>query len=837
MPLRRTRIVFLIATLGLTLSGCAGIMRASFPEATLPAEIPLSGLSGEVKIRRDQLGIPLIEADSIDDMLLAQGFTAARDRLSQMLGMRLMAQGRLAEMIGEPALDIDRYMRAQNMRRTAQIAWDSASPQMKTYLQRYAAGVNAYLARNQLPVDVKLSGYRPEPWTPLDSLAVSELVNFALAQNLHEEIAFLRHAQALGVEKAAWLHPIYPDEPLPFDEAKKLAGLDLNAVNSELQQLLIANERITSMGLAPLAASNNWVVHKSRTKGGASLLANDTHLLLAQPSFWHYTQLRAPGFAAAGVAIAGLPGVMAGYNGHIAWGMTMVMADNQDIYLEQLKSVNGKLHYLYRDQWLPCEERSETFHIKGGKQVTETIYATRHGPLLNRALRNPPKTELNSPQLQLGYGIALQQATFEPDRSADEFLQLSMAHSVAEALPHLRQIRMIPLNMVVADRDNIAWQVTGRYPKRKHGLGLLPSPGWSGEYDWDGYLDPSQHPFVVNPEAGFFSTANNRKLPVEQSHAFSTSWYFPERGERADQLLAARNDHSVETAQAMQMDSHSLLADKFVAQLNQPATLQGLLAAIDKLPTDKQAAARETLATLRQFDGNLQPQSASAAVWGGFLTSFTLATFADELGPTDSQLWQAFLTSNDTSYGAIDDHLLGRADSPFWDNIRTSQQETRADIIAQALADTVALLEQKLGKDRQQWAWGKLHHYHWRTEGSKMARHLGAMDRFALGALDSFFNRGPFPAGGDHTTLNVSSYRIGEDFDTWLVPAMRVIVDFSRAEPMLAVNSSGQSGDPTSEHYADANQWWLDGRYQPFAFQPENLRKQYQLATRLLPAQ
>ena len=134
---------------------------------------------------------------------------------------------------------------------------------------------------------------------------------------------------------------------------------------------------------------------------------------------------------------------------------------------------------------------------------------------------------------------------YRPPESAvgDEFLQLSMAHSVAEALPHIRQIRQIPLNMVVADRDNIAWQVTGRYPRRKHGLGLLPSPGWSDEYDWDGYLDPGQHPFVLNPDAGFFSTANNRKLPVEQSHAFSTSWYFPERGERADQLLTARNDH------------------------------------------------------------------------------------------------------------------------------------------------------------------------------------------------------------------------------------------------------------------------------------------------------
>ncbi len=836
MSLRLLRIATLLAVTGTTLAGCGGIMRTAFKEQPLPATLVLDGLQAPASISRDSLGIPLVEAATMDDMLFAQGFTAARDRQGQMLGLRLMAQGRLAEMVGEAVLDIDRYMRAQDMRRSAQIAWDAASPEMQRYLQRYAAGVNAYLAHQAPPADIKLSGYTPEPWTPLDSLAVSELVNFALSQNLHEEIAFLRHAQALGVEKAAWLHPIYPDEPLPFDEAKKLAGVDLNAASAELQRLLVASERINSMGLAPLAASNNWVVHKSRTSGGASLLANDTHLLLSQPSFWHYAQLRAPGFAVAGVAIAGLPGVMAGYNGHLAWGMTMVMADNQDVYLEQLRSINGSLHYLYRNQWLPCTTRSETFRIRGGKAVTETFLATRHGVLLNRALQSPPKSDLNSPQLELAYGIALQKASFEPDRSADAFLDLSRSQSVAEALPHARQIRVTGLNLLLADRDNIAWQVTGRYPKRKQGLGLLPSPGWSGDYDWDGYLDPGQHPFVVNPEAGYFSTANNRKLPAEASHAFSAAWYFPERGERADQLLAARNDHSTATAQAMQLDRHSLLVGKFVANLNPPAALAALQAAIDKLPPARQATAREALAALRQFDGNLTPESAPAAIWGAFLTRFTLATFADELGPTDGQLWQAFLTSNDTSYGAIDDHLLGREGSPFWDDIRTPQRETRADVLAAALADSIALLENRLGNDRQQWAWGKLHTYTWQTEGSKLARHLGTADRWALSMLDGFFNRGPVAAGGDHTTLNVSSYRVGENFHTWLVPAMRVVVDFSRDEPMQAINSSGQSGNPASEHYADGNQWWLEGRYQPFPFRPEALRQHYRLSTRLMPA-
>lgn len=835
MSLRRTRLVCLIAAFGLTLSGCSGIMRTAFPEPPLPAEIPLGGLASEVKIRRDELGIPLIEAKNVDDLMFAQGFVAARDRLSQILGLRLMSQGRLAEMAGPAVLDIDRYMRTQNMRRTGLTAWDNASPQMRQYLQRYADGVNAYLARKEFPADIKLSGYQPEPWTPQDSLIASELVNFALAQNLHEEIAFLRHAQAVGTEKAAWLHPIYPDEPLPFAEVKKLAGLDLQAVSNELQQLKMTQVQMQSMGLTPLAASNNWVVHKSRTAGGSSLFANDTHLLLSQPSFWHYAQLRAPGLTMAGVSVAGMPGIVAGYNGHIAWGMTMVMTDNQDIFLEQLKHIDGKLHYLYQGQWLPCVERQESFKIKGGESVTETVYETRHGPLLNRSLANPPKTILGSNQISMKYGIALQQATYEPDRSADAFLNLSLANSVETALPYVKQIRMMGLNMVLADKDNIAWQVTGRHPLRKQGLGLQPSPGWSGEYDWQGFVDPAKHPFAINPPDGFISSANNRKLPASASHQFSTSWYFPERGERADQLLAARSQHDVKSMQAMQADQHSLFADKFVRLIQQPEQRTALQQAINRLPADKRGNAQEAFDILLQFDGNLQADSTPAAVWGAFLHSYAVDAFADELGPVDSETWHAFLSSNDASYGAINDHLLGREDSPFWDNVHTPQRETRADILAQAMADGITLLQTRIGNDRGNWAWGKLHTYTWQTEGSKLAKHLGSGAQTVLGWFDGYFNYGPYPAGGDHTTLNVSSYRIGENFDAWLVPAMRIIVDFSRDEPMLAVNSSGQSGNPSSAHYSDGNDWWYQGRYQGFPFKAENIDKQYKDPVRLVP--
>lgn len=831
------RILPLIAAAALlAVTGCGSIMRTAFKQSPQMANIELTGLKQPVEIRRDDLGIPYIEAKTDDDLFFAMGYVSARDRLGQMLGLRAATQGRLAEQAGETALGLDLYMRSLDFERAADIMWENAPSATRQTLQRYADGVNAYLDQQQLPADVKLAGFRPEPWKPTDSLSISAIVSFILAQNVREEIAFLRLAQQVGVEKAAWLMPIYPDEPLPFMEARKLAGLDLSAVAGQLKQLDQVQEDLKAYGVTGLAASDNWAVHKSRTQGGTSIVANDTHLPILMPSMWLHVNLKSPNIAAAGVAVAGFPAILAGYNGHVGWGGTMVMANNQDIYLEQLKSIDGKLHYFYQGQWLPCTERKSLFRIKGGKELTETLYATRHGALIDPALQLPASADLPPPHLEIGYGIAFQTAMFEPDNSVEASIKLMQAKSAKEALAYGKQVRSIPINLVVADRDNIGWQVTGRYPARKKGLGLLPSPGWTGEYDWQGFLDPVQHPSAYNPAEGYIATANNRTLPMDESHQLSASWYGPERSERIKQLLAERADHTAASSIAMQLDQQSLFAVKLRAWLNEPANSQALKEAIALLGADSRNKANSALAALQSFDGKLASRSQSAAIYGAFLHSAAYRIFGDELGPRDSDLWHAFLAANAVSYGAIDDHLLQRSDeSPFWDDCRTAQKESKANILALALADSIQLLEDQLGQDRSQWQWGQLHTYRWQVEASKMAKHLPLAERTVLGALSGYFDRGPFPAGGDHTTLNVSSYHVGQNFDTWFIPAMRMIVDFSRDEPMIGINSTGQSGNPSSPHYDDAIRPWLDGRYQAFPLKRENIDKQYRPETWLKP--
>jgi acyl-homoserine-lactone acylase len=241
---------------------------------------------------------------------------------------------------------------------------------------------------------------------------------------------------------------------------------------------------------------------------------------------------------------------------------------------------------------------------------------------------------------------------------------------------------------------------------------------------------------------------------------------------------------------------------------------------------------------LRQFDGCLTADSHQAPIMGALLYTATHNTFSDELGPEESNTWASFIANINIGYCAASDHLAVRGEeSPFWDDVATPEKETKAQIMARSFADSIDFLEKHLGKDRLEWTWGKLHTYYWKTEASKMSQHMGRLERFGMKLLSWYFNRGPFPATGDHTTLNVSGYDIARNFDTWLIPAVRMIVDFSLEEPFVAMNSSGQSDNPASPHYDDGIHEWLQGNYQPMPFKQDNIEKHYTRVLVLKPSE
>lgn len=814
---------------GGALSGCQAYLDNRYSDSLPPAQgvQAITGLDKPVSIRRNSLGMPLIETTTFHDALFGLGYVHATDRLSQMVSLRLMAQGRLAEMAGPGVLEIDRFMRAVNLRQSADILYRESSPRMKAFFDVYARGVNAYLFRHRdkLPMDLAAADYKPEYWKAEDSVLVFCLLNFGLSVNLQEEIASLVMAQKVGSDKLAWLLPTYPDEALPFEETEKLSGLKLDGDVAGLEALGNVAGQIASMNMLGIAASNNWAVSGSHTRSGKPVMANDTHLPLSMPSYWNFVQIRSPKFQAAGVSIAGVPAIVAGFNGKLGWGMTMVMGDTQDLFLEQVRRDGGRLQYLADGKWVAAHERHETFIIKGERPVRDTVYETRNGPLLNSVLAER-KHPLQPLQLSSGYGLALKTPQFDTDRTLDAFFDLSRAQSVDQAFEATREIRAVALNVVFADAHGTGWQVTGRYPNRREGLGLIPSPGWDGRYDWDGYADPMLHPYDLDPAQGWLATANQRTVPKGYGMQLSNSWYYPERAERIAELLG-RGKQDTRSVMAMQYDQTTPFAAKLKVMFQAPGMSESLERGLHALTEPSQGKARWALSRLLGFDGTLAADSADAALYEAFLMESARQTFLDELGPETSAAWKALVETANASYSAQADHLLGREDSPYWNNVNTPQVEDKPTILARSLAAAVDRMEAEQGPDRSAWRWGKSHSYSWRTGTTQLASYMSASQRSKIGAISRYLDRGPVEAGGDHTTLNASAYRWGDNFDAWLVPAMRIIVDFGLEEPLLGLNSSGQSGNPASPHYADAIDAWLKGQYMSFPFKAENLDKVY----------
>jgi len=783
------------ALLGLLALG--GCQMGGYQDSVLPNSgvQPLKGLAQNVSVRRNAMGAPLIESSNFHDALFSLGYLHAGDRIEQMVAMRLLAQGRLAELAGADALEIDRLMRAANLKQGAGQLYADASPRLKRFFEVYARGVNAYLFRyrDKLPGELARSGYRPEYWKPEDSALIFSLYAFSQSVNLQEELSALTLAQKVGADKLAWLLPGAPDEPLAESEVDKLKGLNLASQLPGLGALAATGQQLADLGLLGAPGSSNLALSPQRSRAGKSLLASDSRAAWALSP----VQIHTGKYQVAGLSLSGLPIVLAGYNGKLAWSSSAVMADNQDLFLEQVRRQGTQLTYLADGKWQPARARNETFFVRGQRPQREVMYDTRHGTLLP------------------GHGslaLALHLPQLKDDRSLDALFDLTRAQNIERAFDSTREVGAAALNFVFAEPQHIGWQVSGRYPNRREGQGMLPSPGWDGRYDWDGYADAMLHPYDQDPPAGFIGHANQRSLPKGYGMQLSSSWYYPERAERLAQL-AGNGRHDSRSLMALQNDQVTLLADKLKQMFDAPGMAQPLKQAIDALPGAQRDKARDALARLKAFDGRLSPVSADAALYELFLQAVTRQTFLDELGPESSPAWQAFIGNAKLSYSAQADHLRGREDSPFWDDRGTPQKEDKPTILARSLAAAVDAGTTQLGADRRAWQWGKLHQYRWPAP--------------AYHGLGDKLERAPLAAGGDFSTLALTPYAWGSSFDTQLPASARMIVDFGQAEPLQVLTSNGQSGNPASRHYSDGLDAWFKGRFTSLPLQPQNFARAY----------
>lgn len=795
--------------------------------------ITLTGIKQKVIIRRDHLGVPVVEAQNEEDLFFGSGYATAADRLWQMYLMSMVMQGRLSEIAGDEMLTLDIFMRSAGARERAEKEMERLNPRVKSMLECYAKGVNAYLEKNpDLPAEFVLTGYRPEAWRPIDTFYVFGLLDMNVSFNFIEELDFLVLASKLGYEKASWLFPVYPDEEIPFEDAKALSEIPHGELlkGAHVASLHELRGRIKSMLPFGIPASNNWAVGPSRTKSGKSIVCNDTHLMLMVPNSWMLIHLKSPTYDVAGVTVPGIPIVALGTNGKVAWGATMVMADSEDVFVEKIKAVNGKTHYLYRGKWVPVKERKEVFKIKGEDEISLVIEETIHGTLVNSALEKmpyPPELPVQPLPMKSDYGLAISFAIENGARTLDGFYSIGKSKNAGEARNALLKIESIYLNIVYGDADTIGWQVTGAFPKRKKGRGLFPVPGWNGEYDWDGFEPTTRNPYAIAPASGFFGTANNRTV---KNHPFSltASWYHPDRAGRIAEILSNAKNLTFDDMVKMQGDMVSPMSRKIQRLIFESKMRTAIDAAASGVSTadKKRLSMAFDMLSPEKFNCEMDKNSASAALIGAFEYEFARYVFLDELAPENGILWQAFLDANMVSYGSPEDHLVTREESPFFDNTTTSKKESKADIIAQSLIAAVKLCEDRMGSDPTKWKWGTLHTYHWKHDFTKKTRFF-----------HGYFNRGPFPASGDVHTLNVTTFTWGENFDTWNIPAMRMVVDFGKSEPASFTTVPGQSGNPSSPHYDDMIPYFLEVKAHPMPFKSENIARQYQDVLELVPVE
>lgn len=797
----------------------------------IDGQIQLAGLRAAVEVRRDEWGVPHIYASNLPDLFFAQGFVHAQDRLFQMDFNRRLVAGRLAEVLGPPALPLDRWMRTLTMRRVAEFEVNLLDETTRAYLQAYANGINAFLAQARLPLEFALLRYRPQPWTPADSLAWIKMMAWSLSVNWEAELLRARLQERLGPELAAELEPLHLQR-WPYVIPP---GSDFSAAGQAALER--ADQARPFSGPSPYEGlgSNNWVLSGQRTAGGAPLLANDMHLSLGAPAVWYENHLCClaggeQALDATGVIFPGLPGVIAGHNGRVAWGFTNGFPDVQDLYLERLRRLeDGRVQAEYNGDWEDVRLLHETIQVKGRPAVVEEVVITRHGPVINTL----------APDFSGEQPLALRWTALEPDTMVQALFILPRAQDVHELHQALRSWTTPAQNVVYADtQGNIGYTFAGKIPLRARGRGRQPVPGWTSEYEWVGYIPFEALPHLLNPPQGYIATANNRAIPADYPLQIELE---PISGDRAQRIAEMILDASLRAGQ----DRIDLAFIQRMQYDQLSASARVMTRYLSQLPLDRSAHTPETdlhaaVRLFKAWDGTLAADSAAAALYQVFIRRMMALMLARRLErsaqaarkdppgsprrpkPGRSSLVQRWMGRGPTPVLAEKSwsgehwlpwltHLLGDPNSAWFDLGQPSDDArtgARRDALMRwALREAIDELKRTQTGPMNTWQWGKLHHLTF--------RHPLAANPL----MNAIFNRGPYPIGGDYSTLWAAgaSYHDLED-DSMVGPPYRMIVDLGDLGRSCSLLAPGQSGNPASPHYDDQVQPWFNGQYHPMLY-------------------
>ncbi len=742
-------------------------------------ELEAEGLDGAVRITRDRWGIPHVRAGSARDAFFAQGFCLGQERTWQVELYRQMAHGRAAALLNEGLLRIDRLNRRMGYGRDAAAEWEEQSDDARMILQAYADGINAALAIGPKPLEFHRLDHEMSPWSPVDSLAILKMVS----ANIHwsSKIGNARLAAQLGGDAAAALIPDVPEGGAMITPAGAAWRNGRHAWEDELRAL----QAEPGMRRGGADGSNCWVIDGAHTASGMPLVCGDPHLSLSVPAQWYLMHIECDEFTVAGPCSPGYPGpVYYGHNGRVAWTMTHAQGDRWDVYRERIAhdKAGGAPQAEYRGEPRTLHRRDELIEVRGGEPVTETVWSTEHGPVV----QGDPTSDDEV--------LAARFALAEPCRDFDGMLPIFRAATIAEARQGFQRYDSISGNFCFADRDgNIGYQYTGRTPKRP--AALAPVPGWDGAHEWDGEVPADELPQETNPEHGLIITANNRTTTPDYPHYLSWS-QTPFRADRLRELLSGRDDWSADAMIEIQADQTSLHARHLAARA---AAAPG---------DDPQV--RELQQLLADWDARLSRDSAAGLVYHELceqLARRTVRRFFDAPSrvvpgaPDERRILHEQLVHNSP---------LTLPDGQNWD-----------DALTDALAETARLLRERHGSDPGAWRYGDAHKILWK-------HNLG---RDPEGAAT--FNVGEIETGGDDMTPNNAGTLYGQPGDHGT--SYRQIFDLQQLNGAQVCLPPGNSGRPGSPHYQDHLKRWRDVEYFPLYTEWPDIESNAESTLKLTP--
>jgi penicillin amidase len=737
----------------------------------------MQGVEGQVEIVRDRYGVPHVLAHSTVDAFFGQGVVHAQDRLFQLMSVRLLASGRLAEVLGPAGVESDRMMRRIGLGRLSRQDADELAADQRELIGAYVAGVNETMrVLDELPPEFALIG-EPDPWRVEDAMLIGRMLMFGFASDWQSELSRAELVAVVGPEMAALLD----QQP---DGALTASGIPVQAGERLRERYAAAVEA----GVPTGGGSNAWAVTSAHTSTGAPLLASDPHVEVRLPGIFHVTHLDAGELNAVGADVPGIPGIAIGHNESLAWGITAGLADVADVYVEKMRP-GSPAEYQTPEGWARAEVVIETIEVAGARPVEEPVLITRHGPIIEPAVAGEDQA------------LALRCTALERGDIVEPFIALWHASNLEEFEQALDGWPGSTFNFVVAtNEDRVAYRLAGKVPNHAPGEGLLPRDGATSPGPPPPHA-PRDLPRLIDPPEGVVVTANHAPGgPLELGADFCEPW----RAQRIEELLAASDEHDVASFQRIHVDVYSdvmsRLRDHIVEAIR------------ESVPGETRAlqAARSLLLT---WDGRLAADSAAAAIVETAYQEIARDLAGRMAGPAAELVLgrasrQRTISASSPLAVRLQGTVLGAVEAaapPWYADARDRDRRVRA-----ALDRALAQLAEQLGNFPSRWSWGALHPY-------RPAHSLAATP--LLGRL---LRQRARPIGGDVNTVFQTSYSVhdGPGRLGW-APAYRQVMDLADWDRSTFQLPTGNSGVPGHRHYDDCIDEYLEGVQRPLLFTRE----------------